>query len=333
MSEIHVYTSEGTQSVHPEEHVVALLRSGQLTPETLFWRQGMTDWQPLSSLQVGEPAPGFIPARRTERLPEVASQSARWLQPTPPAGSSHNRLAKVRAPRVRFRRYPEPMTTVLQIFLVLCIGLSGIDLANALVHYNLISTQIPDLTDPSGGALPPLMGHTESLFFFGTLGVTSATLLPYLMWVYQANINSRSFSPIVRFSKAWAVGCHFVPAVNLYMPCQVMQEIWKVSRNPRMWHNDRPSILVGTWWALWLLRAAAYIAYGLLCTQAHNESAVATVVLVRVILFAIQFVFYGVFFAMITLIVKSQKQLVAASRRKTASSPASAPSTSTASSS
>jgi hypothetical protein len=326
MSEIHVYTTEGVQSVHPEERVAELLQSGQLPPETLYWRQGMTDWQPLSGFKSSALAPTFVPTRHTEPLPEPIPRHARPTQPTTTTKISSHKLAKVRAPHVRFRRNPEPLTTVLQIFLILCIGLSGIDLANALVHYNLISTQIPDLTGAPGTVLPQIMGHTESLFFYGTMGVSLITLIPYLMWVYQANINSRSFSAIVRFSKGWAVWCHFVPAVNLFMPCQVMQEIWKVSRNPRMWHNDRGSFLVGTWWTLWLLRICAYLAYGVLCAQVHTEGDVATAVLIRVILFAIQLVFYSVFFAMITVIVQNQKQLVAAGRRKRMSATPTVPS-------
>ena len=321
MSDIHVYTTDGKQSVHAEERIPDLLQSGEIPFGALYWRQGMTDWQPLSTFQPSSSPQVHFPIRRSEPPPEATSRRS-----SPPSSTSRSssvqKLAKLRPPHVRFRRYPEPLTTVLQVFLIVCIGLSGIDLANAFVHYNLISSQIPDLT--TGATLPAVMGPAELLFFRITAGMTLVTLLPYLMWVYQANVNSRNFSPIVRFSKGWAVGCNFVPAVNLFMPCQVMQEIWKVSRNPRTWHNDRSSILVGTWWALWLLREFGYIAYGGLYARAKTDSDVATIALVGVILFAVQTIYFGVFFAMITTIVQNQKRQVAAGRRRRAASNSSA---------
>jgi hypothetical protein len=325
MSEIHVYTTEGAQSVHPEAHVAELLRSGQLSPETLYWRQGMSGWRPLSTLSLS--VPSHVPASRTGPLPENVSPPAQPARANSTTTGPSQKIAKLRPLHVRFRRDPEPLTTVLQVFLIACIGLTGFDLANALVHYNLISTQIPNLTDTPVPVLPQIMGPTELLFFQITEAVTLATLLPYLMWVYQANINSRSFSPIVRFSKGWAVWCNFVPLANLFIPCQVMQEIWKVSRNPRTWHNDRISLLVGTWWALWLLRVFGYTAYGVLSARAHTEGDVATAALVSLILLTVQLTYFGVFFAMITTIVKNQKRQVAAGRRRRAPEVASNPST------
>jgi hypothetical protein len=270
------------------------------------------------------PTRAFIPERRSGPLPEFSSRPLGQM--TSSTGTEPRKRGTPRAPRVRFRRHPEPLTTVLQIFLLLAIGLTGLNLANAIVHYSSFSTTLPGLT-AAPASTHGLMGTSDFLLFYATLGVSLALLIPYLLWVYQANTNIHGFSTIVRFKRGWAVGCNFVPALNLYVPCQVMQEIWKVSRNPRTWHQDRPSILVGIWWALWLLLVCAALGSGLLEADPKASANEATLALAFLVLFAIQFVYYGVFFALITVVIQNQKRLVTASRRarEAASTRSSAP--------
>jgi hypothetical protein len=298
------------QAVHAEERIAELLQSGEITPDSLSWRDGMAEWLPLSRFQPAAPNPAFVPARRTEPLPLVSSRPLEAaLAPARQAGSR-------RLPHMRFRRHPEPLTSILQIVLLLSIGVSGIDLIKAVARYHFISAGPPLLTLSPNLSVPSVVGSDELPLFYATVGLMVTVLFVYCLWLYQANINSRRFSPIVRFSRGWAVGCGFVPAVNLYMPCQVMQEIWKVSRNPRTWHNDRSSLLVGVWWALWLMLVCACLTFGFLYTQAGTTEGVASAVLAGVVLFAIQIVFLVIFLALITIIVRNQKRLVAAGQRK-----------------
>jgi hypothetical protein len=314
MSDIHVYTADGALTVLPEERVVELLHSGELAPEALYWRHGMPDWQPLNMFRSTVPLPtrAFIPERRTGPLPEFSTRPLGQM--TSSTATEPRKRGTPRPLRVRFRRQPEPLTTVLQVFLLLAIVLTGLNLANAMVHYSSVSTALPGLT-AAPASTHGIMGLNDLLLFYATLGVSLALLIPYLLWVYQANTNIHGFSTIVRFTRGWAVGCNFVPALNLYAPCQVMQEIWKVSRNPRAWHQDRPSILVGIWWTLWLLLVCAGLGTAIVEADPETHASVATLALASLVLFAIQFVYYGVFFAMVTVIIQNQKRLVAASRR------------------
>ena len=75
----------------------------------------------------------------------------------------------------------------------------------------------------------------------------------FFFWVYYTNKNCREFARNMLYYPGWAVGCFFIPILNLFRPYQVMQEIWKVSRNPLSWNGSRDSIFVGVWFAIRLL--------------------------------------------------------------------------------
>src|SRR6187551_1814201 len=71
-----------------------------------------------------------------------------------------------------------------------------------------------------------------ALFVNGIFGIFA--LLPYavlgiffLLWMGRAYHNlSRSDVGKLEYSPGWAVGAWFIPIVNLFMPCSVMDEIW-----------------------------------------------------------------------------------------------------------
>ena len=62
----HVGRAGQQLGVHPEENIRAMLGRGELRPDDLGWKEGMTDWRPLGELFPGLqtpppplPAPGF----------------------------------------------------------------------------------------------------------------------------------------------------------------------------------------------------------------------------------------------------------------------------------
>lgn len=74
-----------------------------------------------------------------------------------------------------------------------------------------------------------------------------------LNWIYRANYNARQLGAEgMDFSPGWAVGWHFIPIVNLWMPYQAMEEIWKTSSNPKSWCNEPVSFILPCWWFFWV---------------------------------------------------------------------------------
>lgn len=79
------------------------------------------------------------------------------------------------------------------------------------------------------------------------------TAVPFAMWIYRANVNSRGFGAHgMKFSAGWSVGWYFVPIGNLFMPFRSMREIWQISGNPHGWQRVPVGRLVYCWWGLWL---------------------------------------------------------------------------------
>jgi len=282
MADIHLYTPEGETTVQPEEQVAELVRVGAIAPGTFFWREGMTDWLPIESfipdavtavrstkslpkarpLEPDSGPPDLAPEGSTRLLPEIGSQAA--ASPTP-GKHTHS----VSRNRFRFRRKPEPLTTIVQVLLVLCLCVTVIELGAAIVRYSSLSSSVPQPDLGHGLFLGPdhdeMTAAGSEISSVATDGSTALApdddagrllewlgwamnlllIVPYFMWLYRTVQNCRNFSFIMRYSPEWAVWCHFIPPLFFFRPLQVMQEVWKVSRNPRTWHNDRPSIFVG----------------------------------------------------------------------------------------
>ncbi len=361
MADIHLHTPGGDTVVRPEEQVVELLRSGELAAPVLFWRSGMADWEPVANLAAahGLPATHVLPdtqrlsvsslageaaAEQAVQAPSVAGSASKpmpELKPRPAAEPATRRVAATGRRRFNFRRDPEPLTTILQVMLVLCLCLAALELANAVVRYTSLATAMPPLLDANGNPMPAAadtgIDQVSSVSADGSAlltpdsetgnddigqllqwtgwGANGLLMVFYFMWLYRTDQNCRNFSSIMRFSPEWAVWCYFVPPLCFFRPVQVMQEIWRVSRNPRTWNNDRQSFFVALWWLLTVgtIGIAIYVAI-----QARNASDHAAQVnneLVFLGLKVVQVAWYGVFLTLVTSIVHKQLRLVRESRR------------------
>lgn len=79
-----------------------------------------------------------------------------------------------------------------------------------------------------------------------------AMLVAYVgtcLWLYQARVNAENLAPTTPHvrGRAWAWGGWIVPVVNLWFPFQVVRDTWRAST------ADRPTGLLGWWWASWLV--------------------------------------------------------------------------------
>jgi len=336
MADIHIYTAGSEPRVYPEEGIADLLKSGELLPEMFFWREGMAEWEPLAKFQVKHPEPPhetIAPPRRTEPLPDVSSRLATEPEPAAPVVPASTLSHVTGRERYRFRKSPEPLTTIVQVLLIVCICVAALELANAIVHYEDMTSGASSLTTPdqSGAAIingtppaspdetspaPDVADDTGWMLEVTGWVVNTLLIVPYFMWLYRANQNCRHFSFIMRFKPKWAVGCHFVPPMNVFRPCQVVQEIWRVSNNPRTWHNDRNSVLVGIWWGLTLATIGLAIFNCVQSLEAVTHDDQAQVELVFLVLKVIQLAWYGTFIAVVTTIVQKQVSIVKKSKRK-----------------
>jgi hypothetical protein len=396
MAEIHLHTPSGETSVHPGERVAELLQAGALSPDTLYWRDGMAEWRPLAELQpvapavepLSERAPLSLPESAPLPQPEPVPPSAPKPLPSPeavleplpkPAASPDPEASTPKKPsvefgtgpipetapvsshapssaapgnkqartpgrnRFRFRRNPEPLTTIVQVLLAICLVITALELANGLVRYSSLTGNVPLIADSDGGlinspARDAVPGGSEVssvatdansafvsldesddigwLLLWLGWGACTLLIIPYFMWLYRTVQNSRNFSSIMRFKPEWSVWCYFIPPMNFFRPCQVMQEIWRISNNPRTWHNDRYSTLVGLWWTLTLSTVVLALATGLNAFEAESHAAQVNTSLLFIALKIVQLAWFGVFLAMVTMIIQKQIRVARGGRRK-----------------
>ena len=82
----------------------------------------------------------------------------------------------------------------------------------------------------------------------------------FLIWFHRAYANLEPLGAgRLTYSAGWAVGCWFVPILNLFRPVQIAQTIWRNSDPDAVTKEDirlaasANSALIGGWWAMWLI--------------------------------------------------------------------------------
>jgi hypothetical protein len=239
MAAIHVLLPDRSQSVYDEIEIPNLIREGRLRTDQFFWKEGMAEWRPLGEFCTR--AQPFIPARRkTTALPRWPGVSSAVLTAPGPAHAKNGSDAADEHEshpiyrQIHHLRYQcEPCGMIVLTILVTAVGIAGM-----LLWLDLAYAQSADfLNDASYLAARSFLTESQ-------LGALLASQLAFFVWFYRACANGRRFAPELQFTPGWAVGCFFVPLMNLFLPYQAMQEVWKVSWNPRNWFNLGESFLV-----------------------------------------------------------------------------------------
>jgi len=261
MSLIYILSEEEQQTAYEEAEVYDLLAQQVLTPETYFWREGMEDWRPLSELP---PMPGraIIPSRRTE-IPDTDQAMAQPQSLVEEPGSQSQNVERARrkkrklAGRYYFKKNPVPLTVALQILMVGSLGATVYFIY--LCFDKIYGWSTPDSITAILGTVDVSSANNSGVspgdmtFFLHFIEILLCLHLlieiMFLTWIYITNKNCRGFVSNMTYTPGWAVAYFFIPIVNFFRPCQVIQEIWKVSRNPRSWIGHRNSVLVGCWFA------------------------------------------------------------------------------------
>ena len=145
------------------------------------------------------------------------------------------------APVGRVFRDPGKLTWWLQSLLIGIIVLEAVPIA-----FQLIQLRIGSAAE-AGDLLITILD-------VGWLIVYIAAIVMFCVWTYRANANIHALGAAnLRFSPGWAVGWYFVPIANLWKPYQVMNEIWRASKNPSGWQDEASSSIVGWWWFWWIV--------------------------------------------------------------------------------
>ncbi len=81
--------------------------------------------------------------------------------------------------------------------------------------------------------------------------------LTFIQWFRRAyfNLHLQNISRL-RWKEGWAAGAWFVPIISLYVPYQIMKDIWSATLDKIKKHHltsEYPSDVIGWWWAAFLI--------------------------------------------------------------------------------
>jgi hypothetical protein len=93
-----------------------------------------------------------------------------------------------------------------------------------------------------------LHGRVEDGLLLQGYAGYGAAAVALIVWLGRVRANAlvMSGSP-QRWGRPWVVIGWFVPIINLWMPRQIVADVWKATV------PDRSAFLVNAWWVLWLL--------------------------------------------------------------------------------
>lgn len=155
----------------------------------------------------------------------------------------------------KYEKNPKKITNFLLFLLVLSMVVSLVSVIFDYILLDLLNGPIARLQEQADA-----FDRRQQMFGILYLLVFVITGITFLTWINRANKNCRNFgAKNMKFTSGWSIGYYFVPFLNLYKPYQAMKEIWKISKNPQNWENEKGSWLLVTWWWLWLVNG--FISY------------------------------------------------------------------------
>ncbi len=79
-----------------------------------------------------------------------------------------------------------------------------------------------------------------------------------LIWIYRSAHNARVHATRVEYTAGSCVWWFFIPVAWLWKPYSAMKETWSESATQSGAKVDDHSVLLGTWWACWIISGLCY---------------------------------------------------------------------------
>lgn len=145
----------------------------------------------------------------------------------------------------------EAAALLIKFALFLHIGMLLLEIA---IGYYLIEMK-------NGNAIPYetaiLIEGFSSIMTLLALIVFIFSAVTFIQWFRRAYYNLHLLNdPILRWKEGWAAGGWFVPIMSLYVPLQIMKDIWNATMHRLKDKYDLSTYniqMVGWWWTLFLI--------------------------------------------------------------------------------
>jgi hypothetical protein len=139
------------------------------------------------------------------------------------------------------------ITGKLSILLLIGLALAVLAAVAGVMHINVVSHSYTRAEGLASARRLIFVGGGVSLFYL-------VTVVVFGRWIYLAQRNLPELDArLLRFTPGAAVWGFFIPVLNLWAPCQAMNQLVRASRNPRQWELEDTPFVIVAWWALWLI--------------------------------------------------------------------------------
>ncbi|MEN3335011.1 MAG: hypothetical protein V7641_4376 [Blastocatellia bacterium] len=162
-------------------------------------------------------------------------------------------------PYVSSRRLANLLMVILAVNIVVQLVAIGLTFMHIDLLYKIMeeTTAVARAQRQTGEAREAVMRIVQLATFI-------IAVVAFLFWLHRAYKNLKPLGVEPRYSPAWAVGAFIVPLVNLVLPFQIVQEMWRASDPDTtavtgakslniITEDSSKSLLVVVWWGLWLL--------------------------------------------------------------------------------
>jgi hypothetical protein len=147
--------------------------------------------------------------------------------------------------------------------LIVHIALQLLAAGSTFMHIDLLYKIMEEMT--AVARAQQLAGERrEAIIRIIQLVVFTVSAIVFLIWLRRAYKNLKPLGAEPRHPSAWVIGAFIVPIINLFLPFQIFQEMWRASDPETIAARDaKPvtafiedsskSLLAVVWWGLWLL--------------------------------------------------------------------------------
>jgi hypothetical protein len=195
----------------------------------------------ILTLAVAPESPGEAPPSDHDAGPMPAPFAGRSLPPTQP-------LEYASAFAGRPYKSARGLATAVTILLSAVLVASVLSMGSSLLQIRLLSGPFTEDEAEMNDMREACLGLLYAAVYI-------ATAVVYLVWLNRV---SKNLAPLgvsnQSYSPGWAVGCWFVPFLNLVRPFQVVREIWQRS-DPAIDTSisvGSSTPMIGWWWGLWV---------------------------------------------------------------------------------
>lgn len=160
---------------------------------------------------------------------------------------------------VSSRRLANLLMAVLAVNIVMQLAAIGLTFTHIDLLYKIMeeTTAVARAQRQAGEAREAVMRIVQLIAF-------TLSAVTFLIWLHRAYKNLKPLGAERRYSTALAVGAFIVPIINLVLPFQIFQEMWRASDPETIAvsgaksvtafiEDSSKSLLVVVWWGLWLL--------------------------------------------------------------------------------